>query len=215
MSIKYSIDEVFNLLGEDTLKETGELIKSDSIEFNGYQIYKDSWRYRTFYQKGLRCACCGRIGTYFKLKADSKNIERAHFNLFSEDGTLMTKDHIIPRSKGGPDCIENFQTMCEECNKKKRDIMPEVIPNVELVHIKKAEIKAVNVDKPQDVHLFYTVENAVKWVVKEHLKLYSKSKKNMSCEEVVQTVIRTTIRLRTALDGTEPYCGYNWERVCI
>ena len=42
MSIKYSIDEVFNLLGEDTLKETGTLIKSDSIEFNGYQIYKDS-----------------------------------------------------------------------------------------------------------------------------------------------------------------------------
>ena len=215
MSIKYSIDEVFNLLGEDTLKETGKLIKSDSIEFNGYQIYKDSWRYRTFYQKGLRCACCGRIGTYFKLKADSKNIERAHFNLFSEDGTLMTKDHIIPRSKGGPDCIENFQTMCEECNKKKRDIMPEVIPNVELVHIKKAEIKAVNVDKPQDVHLFYTIENAVKWVVKEHLKLYSKSKKSMSREEVVQTVIRATIRLNIALDGTEPYCGYNWERVCI
>ena len=215
MSIKYSIDEVFNLLGEDTLKETGKLIKSDSIEFNGYQIYKDSWRYRTFYQKGLRCACCGRIGTYFKLKADSKNIERAHFNLFSEEGTLMTKDHIIPRSKGGPDCIENFQTMCEECNKKKRDIMPEIIPDVELVHRKKAEIKAVNVDKPQDVHLFYTVENAVKWVVKEHLKLYSKSKKNMSREEVVQTVIRATIRLRTALDGTEPYCGYNWERVCI
>ena len=37
----------------------------------------------------------------------------------------------------------------------------------------------------------------------------------MSREEVVQTVIRATIRLRTALDGTEPYCGYNWERVCI
>ena len=127
----------------------------------------------------------------------------------------MTKDHIIPRSKGGPDCIENFQTMCEECNNKKRDIMPEVIPDVELVHRKKAEIKAVNVDKPQDVHLFYTIENAVKWVVKEHLKLYSKSKKNMSREEVIQTVIRATIRLRAALDGTEPYCGYNWERVCI
>lgn len=215
MSIKYSVDKVFNLLGEDTLKETGELIKSDSIEFNGYQIYKDSWRYRTFYQKGLKCACCNRIGTYFKLKADSKNIERAHFNLFSEDGTLMTKDHIIPRSKGGPDCIENFQTMCEECNKKKRDIMPEIIPDVELVHRKKAEIKAVSVDKPQDVHLFYTIENAVKWVVKEHLKLYSKSKKSMSREEVVQTVIRATIRLRTALDGTEPYCGYNWERIRI
>ena len=127
----------------------------------------------------------------------------------------MTKDHIIPKSKGGPDCIENFQTMCEECNKKKKNTMPEVIPDVELVHRKKAKIKAVNLDKPQDVHLFYTIENAVKWVVKEHLKLYSKSKKSMSREEVVQTVIRATIRLNIALDGTEPYCGYNWQRVCI
>ena len=129
MSKKYDIQEVFNLLGEDVLNATEPVIKSDSIKVDGYLVHKDSWRYRTFYQKGLKCACCGREGSYFKLKADSKNLERAHFNLFAEDGTLMTKDHIIPKSKGGPDCIENFQTMCEECNKKKRNTMPEVIPN--------------------------------------------------------------------------------------
>lgn len=28
----------------------------------------------------------------------------------------MTKDHIVPKSKGGPDKIENYQTMCTECN---------------------------------------------------------------------------------------------------
>ena len=215
MSKKYDIQEVFNLLSEDVLNATEPIIKSDSIKIDGYLVYKDSWRYRTFYQKGLKCACCGRVGSYFKLDVNSKNIERAHFNLFSEDGTLMTKDHIIPKSKGGPDCIDNFQTMCQECNKNKANIMPKIIPDVELVHRKKAEIKATRVDKPQDVHFFYTIENAVKWVVKEHLKLYSKSKKNMSREEVVQTVIRATIRLSIALDSTEPYCGYNWERVCI
>lgn len=132
MSKKYDIQEVFNLLGEDVLNATEPVIKSDSIKVDGYLIYKDSWRYRTFYQKGLKCDCCGREGSYFKLKADSKSSERAHFNLFAEDGTLMTKDHIIPKSKGGPDCIENFQTMCEECNEKKRNTMPEVIPDVKI-----------------------------------------------------------------------------------
>lgn len=213
MSIKYSIDEVFNLLGEDTLKETEPVIKSDSIKVDGYLVYKDSWRYRTFYQKGTKCACCGRTGTYFKLKVDSKNIERAHFNLFSEDGTLMTKDHIIPKSKGGSDCIDNFQTMCQECNKKKANIMPEIIPDIKLVPRKKAEIKAIKIDKPQEVHLFYNIENAAKWIIKEHLKLYSKKKKSMSREEVIQTTIRATIRLNIALNGIEPYCGYNWERI--
>ena len=133
MSKQYTVEEVFDLLGKNTLSETCPLIKSESIEIDGYQVYKDSWRYRTFYQKGLKCACCDRVGNYFKLHADSKSLERAHFNLFAEDGTLMTKDHIIPKSKGGPDCIENFQTMCEECNKKKRDIMPKIIPDKDFV----------------------------------------------------------------------------------
>ena len=31
----------------------------------------------------------------------------------------MTKDHIIPKSKGGKDILDNFQTMCFECNTKK------------------------------------------------------------------------------------------------
>lgn len=31
----------------------------------------------------------------------------------------MTKDHIIPKSKGGADDISNYQTMCERCNEAK------------------------------------------------------------------------------------------------
>ena len=32
---------------------------------------------------------------------------------------LMTKDHILPRSKGGIDDISNYQTMCKLCNEAK------------------------------------------------------------------------------------------------
>ena len=32
---------------------------------------------------------------------------------------LMTKDHILPKSKGGKDEIDNYQTMCIRCNEAK------------------------------------------------------------------------------------------------
>jgi 5-methylcytosine-specific restriction endonuclease McrA len=32
---------------------------------------------------------------------------------------LMTQDHIMPRSKGGANRLENLQTMCCVCNNRK------------------------------------------------------------------------------------------------
>lgn len=210
MSHKYSVNEVFDMLGRDTLNQTGELIKSESIEIDGYQVYKDSWRYRTFYQKGLKCACCNRVGSYFKLHTDSKNLERAHFNLFADDGTLMTKDHIIPKSKGGPDCIENFQTMCQECNEKKKSTMPDIIPDIHL-NIKRKEIKAINLKNNEDVMEFYNIEDAVRYLLGEKMKIYNR--KNLTPKESAVTATRATLKLLASLNGIEPYCGYNWVRI--
>lgn len=49
---------------------------------------------------------------------------RAHFNLYAVQGrrlVLMTKDHIVPRSKGGTDDLTNLQTLCTNCNNRKGD----------------------------------------------------------------------------------------------
>ena len=36
-------------------------------------------------------------------------------------GHDLTLDHILPKSKGGTDALDNLQTMCRTCNQAKRD----------------------------------------------------------------------------------------------
>lgn len=37
----------------------------------------------------------------------------------------MTIDHVIPRSKGGPNTADNLVAACKDCNYKKGNKMPE------------------------------------------------------------------------------------------
>ena len=117
--MRYSVTDVFNMLGTDTLTvERIDRKSRDSIEVEGYKVYRQSLRYATFYQKGCTCATCGKVGEYFELDLGD-NSSRRHFNLYAEDGTLMTKDHIVPKKHGGKDIISNMQTMCVYCNSAK------------------------------------------------------------------------------------------------
>ncbi len=96
--------------------------RNAKIVFDGDRIKGNSQRYQTFFTKGIKCVCCGIEGKYFaKEKWDDQ--PSYHLNLYALDDkgneVLMTKDHIIPKSKGGIDDISNYQTMCEPCNMAK------------------------------------------------------------------------------------------------
>ena len=121
----YTIEEVFNMLGEEalTISELGLKRDRKSIEVEGFKVYTKSLRYATFYQKGCKCACCGKEGTYFQLDSGDSPT-RKHFNLYAVDGTLMTKDHIMPKKHGGKDTVDNMQTMCVTCNSRKGCTLP-------------------------------------------------------------------------------------------
>ncbi len=70
------------------------------------------------------CVTCGRKGTVFKLqKAPNSNNRSYHFNLYAEDGHMLTADHILAKSQGGVDNLTNLQTMCRPCNQKKDNRM--------------------------------------------------------------------------------------------
>lgn len=86
--------------------------------FNNEPISMRSQRYKLFKDKGVTCVNCGVVGTHFKMQRHRPN-ERFHFNLFTDDDIMMTKDHIKPKSKGGSNTQDNYQPMCTECNRLK------------------------------------------------------------------------------------------------
>lgn len=86
-------------------------------ELDGFRVSLSSDRLAVF-AKSLICTQCGITGSIFKL--DLQGNSAPHLNLYAikSDGTemLMTKDHIVPKSKGGHDSLDNYQTMCADCN---------------------------------------------------------------------------------------------------
>jgi 5-methylcytosine-specific restriction endonuclease McrA len=82
-----------------------------------------SKRYRVFLLSGTKCAICGIEAQYFA-QEKFKEHNKFHMNLYAvrnDREVLMTRDHIIPRSKGGSDNLDNQQTMCFYCNTRKGD----------------------------------------------------------------------------------------------
>lgn len=92
------------------------------IDWDGDLIKMNSQRYEVFKTRGTTCVDCGIIGLFFA-KERTEKCPTYHFNLYAidEDGKeiLMTKDHIIAKSNGGPNKLENYQTMCTHCNFEK------------------------------------------------------------------------------------------------
>jgi hypothetical protein len=90
------------------------------VEIDGELINMASDRYKLFFDN-RKCVVCDLEGTMMAMEKEECDISY-HFNLYGiVDGKeiLITKDHIIPKSKGGKSCLSNYQTMCIRCNEKK------------------------------------------------------------------------------------------------
>lgn len=79
----------------------------------------------TFYAHGTKCVHCGIEGNFFVKEKNvaSYDTDKYVLNLYAlgsnGEEILMNKDHIVPRSFGGSNVINNLQPMCAKCNIEK------------------------------------------------------------------------------------------------
>lgn len=115
----YTIDQVLSNVVPYNPKEGKHI-----VDFDGDMMKMESQRYRLFKRDGCICVGCGIEGTFFR-KERHKHDTVYHFNLYAidENGNevLITKDHIIPKAKGGKNHLTNYQVMCVKCNHEKAD----------------------------------------------------------------------------------------------
>jgi 5-methylcytosine-specific restriction endonuclease McrA len=103
------------------------LVGNRCIYFGRHAVKMTKRRYALFFEKGTKCVQCGIEGQYFALERDSSRDAKTkycyHFNLYAVNAegveVLMTKDHILPVSRGGKDGLHNLQPMCLHCNNQK------------------------------------------------------------------------------------------------
>jgi HNH endonuclease len=115
---EYSLEEILTVIPETSTRNV-EL----KVLLPGYDnpVTVGSERLIMYKTKGCDCVKCGRKGHTWRLERNHGN--GAHLNLYTVDGYMMTKDHIHPKSRGGLNCLENYQPMCDSCNLAKANIV--------------------------------------------------------------------------------------------
>jgi 5-methylcytosine-specific restriction endonuclease McrA len=92
------------------------------IDFDGDEIDMCGINFQVFRKYGVVCEYCKIEGKYFA-KMIYKGSTKPCLNLFAVKWTgelvLMTKDHIVPLSKGGSNHMKNLRPMCIQCNIEK------------------------------------------------------------------------------------------------
>ena len=119
---RHTTKEVFDVMVANGLSATS--FHGDFIKFKTLTLMN-------FRKHGVTCVSCRIEGSIFLKQKHNDDIRRWHLNLYAKESNgnliLMTRDHIIPISRGGKDILSNLQTMCQDCNGIKSNRLPSEI----------------------------------------------------------------------------------------
>lgn len=128
---EFDPEEILSCITEDECK------REYDVDGQTYSVRMNSDRYHVF-KANRKCVACGLEGTKMILDMNPGDAT-PHFNLYAEENgrlVLMTKDHILAKSKGGTDSLENYTTCCSVCNNLKAnyDLTYEQVKELRILH---------------------------------------------------------------------------------
>lgn len=107
--------------------------KSGISSYESHRKYVKNNPNRIAHLKARRYALeKGAIGSHTLEEWDMLKNSYGNVCAFCGSNEKLTKDHIIPLSKGGSDFIENIQPLCRSCNSRKHNHIyenPELLEN--------------------------------------------------------------------------------------
>lgn len=105
----YSVHKIYDLIHSE---ESHVVLQDAKVKVEGLRLKS--------FTRNEPCVSCNRQGVQFRIATSRYSRKKDwYLTLWSEDGIQMTKDHIVPSSKGGANHLGNIQTMCTKCNSKK------------------------------------------------------------------------------------------------
>jgi hypothetical protein len=92
----YLADELEDENEDEAQAELESINVSSMPEIDSYTFVRAGLWWSVLARDNWTCCSCGRSS--------------------KEEGIMLEVDHIIPRSKGGTDDLDNLQTLCKKCN---------------------------------------------------------------------------------------------------
>lgn len=88
---------------------------------------QNSKKWRAFAEHNFKCYICELRGCYIIKRLlpifnAKKKRGRIKYSLHTVHFQLMTIDHVIPKSQGGENEVENMRPCCKKCNSSKSDL---------------------------------------------------------------------------------------------
>lgn len=120
---------MYDVLSDDmSLDEFRALDTSTStFYFHSTPVYFDPEKVKTFH-RSTTCIACGLEAKTVRIEKNSNSSHpiygNYHLNLYGyrkNKKVMITVDHDILKRDGGANCSSNYNTMCEQCNRRRGD----------------------------------------------------------------------------------------------